>query len=305
MPTPSIPHLGGDAKHSLVCPACDANASSDRPLRGYPTAICCQCEHRFVTQLATPSQITQHVEATYGDEYFQGGGAGYADYAAEAALLRRHGQRYGHRLARHVTPGRLLDVGAAAGFLMEGYHEAGWHCVGVEPNATMAADGQSRGIDVRHAMFEHFTMSTDEPLFDAVAMVQVLPHFMEPAAALDVARAVTRPGGLWLIETWNRRSVVARLRGEHWHEYSPPSVLHWFTHQSLDALVGRFGGVRIERGRSRKRIAASHAKSLLRERGRDSAVDRALYGILRLIPERLTLPYPGDDLFFSIYRFNG
>ena len=121
---------------------------------------------------------------------------------------------------------------------MEGYHEAGWHCVGVEPNATMAADGQSRGIDVRHAMFEHFTMSTDEPLFDAVAMVQVLPHFMEPAAALDVARAVTRPGGLWLIETWNRRSVVARLRGEHWHEYSPPSVLHWFTHQSLDASVG-------------------------------------------------------------------
>lgn len=132
--------------------------------------------------------------------------------------------------------------------------------------------------------------------------MQVLPHFVEPAAALHIARRCTAAHGLWLIETWNRRSIAARLRGETWHEYSPPTVLHWFTPRSLDRLVARFGGTLLERGRPNKRIAAGHAKSLLRGRANDGAIDRCLYHLANLIPDRLTLPYPGDDVFFSIYR---
>ena len=64
--------------------------------------------------------------------------------------------------------------------------------------------------------------------YDAVSMIQVLPHFIDPKRAMAVVTKVLKPGGLLLIETWNRDSWTARLFGKNWHEYSPPSVLHWF-----------------------------------------------------------------------------
>lgn len=236
-----------------ACPTCAAAAKADRALRGYATATCGACGHRFVTSRPVPEHAGEHVAEVYGDDYFHGGGAGYTDYAAEAELLRRHGAACAKQLGQHSQPGRLLDVGAAAGFLMEGYADHGWSCVGVEPNAAMGAAARARGLDVRTSTFESFCDEPSAAAFDVVAFVQVLPHFVEPAEALRIARVCTRPGGLWLVETWNRRSFVARCRGERWHEYSPPSVLHWFTPESLDALVAQFGGARIERGRPHPR----------------------------------------------------
>jgi hypothetical protein len=53
---------------------------------------------------------------------------------------------------------------------------------------------------------------------------------------LDRVYKVPR-GRAWIIETWNRDDWVARLLGRHWHEYSPPSVLHWFNPDGLRRLV--------------------------------------------------------------------
>jgi len=78
------------------------------------------------------------VARIYDDDYFQGGKAGYPDYLAEADLLRCHGRWYGRLLAKYMQPGRVLDIGAAAGFILQGFQDCGWKGNGVEPNQRMA-----------------------------------------------------------------------------------------------------------------------------------------------------------------------
>jgi hypothetical protein len=125
-------------------------------------------------------------------------------------------------------------------------------------------------------------------------MVQVVGHFFDLRRAFEAAAALTRPGGLWLIEAWDYGSAPARLLGSRWHEYSPPSVVHWFTRESLARTVGRFGFREIGHGRPQKRIALSHAKSLL--------AFKAPW-LAKLVPSvEVSLPYPTLDVFYGVYR---
>ncbi len=263
---------------------------------GYPIRSCTNCGHRY----AEFDAAANHVAQVYDDSYFNAGGAGYANYLAEAQLLREHGERYGRILARWRQPGRILDVGAAAGFLLDGFRAAGWSVTGVEPNAAMGAYARAElGIDVRVGTLETFA---DTEKFDAIAMIQVVAHFFDLRQAFERAGALVERGGLLLVETWNRESLTARMLGKHWHEYSPPSVLHLFSPADLGALARQFGFEPLARGRPRKFILGSHAKSLLTFKAGESSLGKVMRALGNVIPDGTRIPYPAEDLFWSLYR---
>ena len=60
----------------------------------------------------------------------------------------------------------------------------------------------------------------DEEQFDLIAMLQSMMHFVRPAARVQAAAGLTKPGGFWLVEAFNPRSITARLMGKHWHDYN-------------------------------------------------------------------------------------
>lgn len=124
----------------------------------------------------------------------------------------------------------------------------------------------------------------------------------QPRRALRSAAQMTKPGGFCLIETWDRRSYTARSMGNAWHEYSPPSVLHWFSRNGLAKLVSEFGLSEVARGRPRKWIRASHAKAVARGASRASALSRILSIVVATIPDHLTVPYLGDDVYWVLYK---
>jgi len=259
---------------------------------------CGDCLHQFVALAVS----RDHVSTTYDDAYFSGGGAGYADYLAEEALLQRSGRQYAMLLARHLRVGRLLDVGSAAGFVLAGFVDRGWRGTGLEPNARMAEHARSvLSLDVRTTTLEEFDTTSEEP-FDVVSMIQVIAHFHNLRTAMDQARALTRPGGHWLIETWDNQSWTARLLGRHWHEYSPPSVLHIFSRASLVRLAADYGMTPVAFGRPRKRISGAHVKSLLAYKFGDDVVGRLERQAIRAVPDRMILPYPAEDLFWVLLR---
>jgi len=187
--------------------------------------------------------------------------------------------------------------------------EKGWHGVGIEPNATMAGHAcRELGLDVDVGSLEDFPSSLDpfrmtkDGRFDLVNWIQVLPHFVDPLMAMAKAADLTRDGGYWLIETWDCSSRVAKMAGPHWHEYSPPSVLHWFTPASVAAMAGEYGFRQVAKGRPKKRISVGHARSLMREKLRESVIGSPLLTLSRLLPDSLTLPYPSFDLFWILLR---
>ena len=141
-----------------------------------------------------------------------------------------------------------------------------------------------------------------DTLFDLVIMIQVLAHFVDPRAALKVADSITQPGGFWLVETWNRESLTARLFGKYWHEYSPPSVLHWFSSGGVSKLASEFGFRELGHGRPNEWISGRHAKSLIHQRFENSHLNLPITSLMRLLPDRVNLPYPAEDLFWMVFQ---
>lgn len=280
----------------MTCVICYGATQRLFERNGFWIHVCAACGHRAAEITAT----TSHVERVYGDSYFQGGGAGYPDYHAEARILRQRGRWYARLLRRYRPTGRVLDVGAAAGFVLQGLVDRGWSGRGVEANARMAAFARdSLGLDVVTGTLERLPVAEEH---DLVSMIQVVSHFVDPRKALEAAARHTVPGGHWLIETWNRESRTARLFGRRWHEYSPPSVLHWFSPHGLRRLAAEIGFREIARGRPPKWVGAAHAKSLLRSSLDASRGNRLITVAAGLIPDRVSIPYPGDDLFWALFE---
>ena len=280
----------------MHCPLCNTSSKQIFQAHGYWIRDCDKCNHRFA-ELHTGSD---HTKTIYADEYFQGGGVGYPDYLGEARILRNHGRRYGKILEKYLRPGTMLDVGAAAGFVLQGFMDCGWQGDGIEPNQAMAQYAQNElGLNVQAGALESLTKNRQ---YDLVSMVQVIAHFAELKTALQQAAAATKPDGYWLIETWNKDSFAAQMFGQNWHEYSPPSVLHWFSPDTLKTLAESFGFAEIARGRPSKWINGGHAKSLLQFKLQNLPLGKLAGKSLNLLPEYLPLPYLADDLFWMLLK---
>lgn len=284
---------------AVACPACEVVEPTRQLFQksGLWIEECKRCGHRF----AQAPDAALHVSMVYDDDYFQGGGAGYSNYLSEAKLLTAHGRRYGKLMKRFALPGRLLDVGAAAGFILQGLRTEGWDGVGVEPNAAMARHAREQlGLNVVASAFESFEPNE---AFDAISVIQVMAHFIEPRAAIEHLHRLLKPNGLVVVETWNVRSWSARLFGAGWHEYSPPSVLQWWSPETLGRLFDRCGFKSIASGRPQKWIELGHAKSLIRHKANEgSLVAKTMAGALSLVPDSWQVPYPSEDLFWAVYQ---
>ena len=294
--------LSDSSVQTFRCQACPADRKTQSvfEIDDYRIVDCQHCGHRFVENPISAA----HVDDVYSDGYFtDGAAAGYVDYLSEGEMLRKRGQTYAEVINRHTQAGRMLDVGAAAGFLLKGFMDRGWQGEGVEPNGTMARYGNEQlGVKITHSPVEAFR--SEQP-FELVSMIQVIPHFWNLNEALRILSDLTRPGGYWLIETWNKDSKMAKFFGKNWHEYSPPSVLHWFTPESLQTFAGQYGFEKVAQGRPGKKIQAHHAKSLVRYKLEGSALASPARLMMRLIPDKLTIPYPAEDLFYMVLRKQG
>jgi 2-polyprenyl-3-methyl-5-hydroxy-6-metoxy-1,4-benzoquinol methylase len=281
---------------NFSCPLCGQSSQRWIQQYGYWIRDCYGCGHRFTELQANLG----HVTAVYGDNYFNGGGAGYPNYVAEAHLLRQHGYRYAKLLKRYMQPGRMLDVGTAAGFVLQGFCDGGWQGQGIEPNPAMA-DYAQQALNLRVCVGTLEQLEGTET-FKLVTMIQVVAHFFDLQQAFAAASQHTQSGGFWLIETWNYKSWIARLLSAHWHEYSPPSVLHWFSPSRLAQFAAQYGFKEIDRGRPAKFVSGAHAKSLLHYKLKQLPAAEVLLKAIATIPDHWLIPYPAEDLFWMLLQ---
>ncbi len=282
-----------------MCPICNGAPDPLFQKGGHWILECEECGHRFTNVKKSEG----HVKRVYGADYFAGEGVGYPNYLGDRELRISQGRRYARLMNRYMQPGTIFDVGAAAGFILKGFEDEGWSGEGVEPNPEMAEHARNNlELVVETGILEQLEPSKQ---YDVVSFIQVIAHFIDPQRALRVAKDIVKPGGYWLFETWDKDSWTARILGNSWHEYSPPSVLHWFSPDTLSELVGQFGLEEIALGRTMKWIRPAHARSIGQHELNKTLAGKLVSVAAGLIPERMSLPYFADDLIWALYKSPG
>ncbi len=117
-------------------------------------------------------------------------------------------------ITAQTGPGRILELGCAAGHLLQQMQGRGWQCWGIDLSRTSLADAATRV----EAHLHRGTIDDFEPPlegFDCIAAFDILAHLVDPVATISRAAQMLRPGG-WLIlstvnEGWPLVPVFRRL----------------------------------------------------------------------------------------------
>jgi SAM-dependent methyltransferase len=215
----------------VVCGRHDA-----RPLyavNGFDVVVCeCGLARTILPDGFDPASI-------YTESYYQGGHKdGYADYEASGDELRHEFRRIVEALERHVSSGRLVELGCAFGFFLEEARATFTTC-GVEISDHARKICEQRGLDVVREATPEFLASRGP--FDAAVMLDVLEHMRDPGEILDRLHATMRPGAQLVVTTGDYGSLLARVMGRRWRLMTPPQHLWFFAPRTVTALLERHG----------------------------------------------------------------
>jgi 2-polyprenyl-3-methyl-5-hydroxy-6-metoxy-1,4-benzoquinol methylase len=144
------------------------------------------------------------------------------------------------RLPHLGARGRLLDVGCAAGFLLEEARRQGWEVRGVELSRDLGEYARAHfGLDV---FVGELTEAGLRPAsFDVVTVIGTIEHVLDPRGLLRECCRVLVPGGLLVVLTENLENAIVRYLPRAWNGFMPPEHLYHFTPETLSRLLGEFG----------------------------------------------------------------
>jgi 2-polyprenyl-3-methyl-5-hydroxy-6-metoxy-1,4-benzoquinol methylase len=226
--------------------SCGLCGCEERELRfedpPFSVVRCRDCGLVYVTPRLHDASLIEHV---YDEGYWTSTAAkerGYTDYRADAPLYMRTYRRRLPVVRRYFQePGRVLDVGCAAGYFLRVMQEEGWDVTGLEPSAEIRATAQQElGADRVQA-----DLLTEAPFppgsFDFVTFWDVIEHIPDFGDALVRARELLAPGGKLLVETQNVRSLAARVLGRRWQHYKHAEHIYHFDEATIRAALERAG----------------------------------------------------------------
>jgi 2-polyprenyl-3-methyl-5-hydroxy-6-metoxy-1,4-benzoquinol methylase len=206
----------------------------DGPFR---VIACKLCGHVYVN----PRLSAERLHEMYQEEYWTSERAkefGYSQYLEERELYERTYLRRSETIERYKRqPGRVLDVGCAAGFFLRVMSQKGWDTTGVEISAPMVDYATKLlGLPAVH-QGDLFSVDLEPESFDVITMWDVIEHLENPIEHLQAAHRLLHRNGILVIETQNVRAPFARLLGRKWQHYKHEEHLYHFHPESLDRLL--------------------------------------------------------------------
>jgi SAM-dependent methyltransferase len=144
------------------------------------------------------------------------------------------------RIGDFKKPGRMLDIGCAAGYMLDAARGLGWEVAGVEPSPAMRERTRK---ELKCRVYE----SLDEALaagsqrYECVMMFEVIEHLEDPIAAMRKVRELLVPGGLIALSTPNCESpgAPAGLPLDIW--FAPPAHVSYFGARTLVSCMRQAG----------------------------------------------------------------
>jgi 2-polyprenyl-3-methyl-5-hydroxy-6-metoxy-1,4-benzoquinol methylase len=126
------------------------------------------------------------------------------------------------QLRRHVSGGRLLEIGPAYGLFAYLAKQSGFDVSVMEMDSRCCAFlRETVGVDVIESA--DTVGSLDKlPPFDVIVLWQVIEHLLDPWSVLAAAAKRLRPGGVLILDTPNPRAFQFRVLGRFWTHIDAP-----------------------------------------------------------------------------------
>lgn len=142
-----------------------------------------------------------------------------------------------HRIKRFKTNGRLLDVGAGSGILVEQALALGYDASGVEPSESLSESAQKLKLPV---ITGTLPLPTLQHPFDVVTLIDVIEHVDQPLAMLEEVSKCLRQDGICILVTPDVSSFAAHImRGKWWHYRL--AHIGYFDRKTLQQLTASTG----------------------------------------------------------------
>ncbi len=245
----------------------DFGATTDR-FQNYGRIVrCLDCGHVFTN----PRPAAPELLDGYGSCVDQ-------EYLAESSSRSINAHLSLNTIKRFVRSGRLVEAGASVGYFLNAAR-ADFEVTGLEPSRWACDIARERfKLDMRQEPVAGLDKFPAESL-DVVAMIDVVEHLADPAAAAAGAARALKPGGLLYLVTPDIASLSATLLGGYWWGLRPAHI-HYFSRASLGRLLAA-AGFEVVGAASFGRIF-SYGYWASRVRHYPAPVHKTLTGLIRL-----------------------
>jgi 2-polyprenyl-3-methyl-5-hydroxy-6-metoxy-1,4-benzoquinol methylase len=255
------------------CVVCGSSLLPALRKDGFDLVSCRNCGMLMRARLPARDELAE----IYAPEYFKASAEdpadGYADYLGDAERHRETARRRLSLIDRFApSRGRLLDVGAAAGFFVDEAIGVGWDAEGIDIAAQVVEWGQ-RELDVPLRVAEVSDVQ-EHGTFAAVTMWDYIEHSLDPAGELARSNELLADDGIVALSTGDLDSVAARVSRSRWHLLTPRHHNFFFSASTLVRLLDRSGFEVVWLGHPGARYSLAHLAYKL-DRGARTAVTAA------------------------------
>jgi dolichyl-phosphate beta-glucosyltransferase len=227
-----------DDRTEHPCPLCgEADFEPVVAKDGFRMVACRGCRLWYLNPMPSEALLA----SLYDRDYFANSdslSAGYENYGTRGEDFR---EAFAHRLASlpsRVAGGRLLDVGAGFGYLLDAAQGKFSECWAVERSPDAVEVLQGKGTVRRGTLAE---VDLPDSYFDVVSLQDCLEHFRDPREALMRIREVLRPGGCVLLVTPNTDSLLAKFQRRSWVSLKFPEHVVLFQRATLTRILEEAG----------------------------------------------------------------
>jgi len=251
-------HAGMPDTAERPCEICGGSAFAPRfEKAGHRYVRCGSC----ALERIHPPPSDADLDAIYGRQYYDAWGL--ADASSQVGDIKRATFRRVIAAAGALPRGaKVLDCGAATGFLMEVAAEMGLDPYGIELSA-FGARAIAERFGAGH-VFEGQLEAARFPAlgpapFSAVFMCDYLEHVRDPAGVLRSAATWLQPDAPLVISTPRLGSFTQRCMGPGWTHYKTEH-LYYFTPDNLRLLLERSGFRQARCGPAWKTLTLDYAR---------------------------------------------
>ncbi len=146
------------------------------------------------------------------------------DYEASRTERAKQAQRILQTISTHRSSGKLLDIGAGSGILVEEAQKLGYIAEGVEPSKWLCNQAVERGLPVHHGTFPHVNIN---PPYEVVTLIDVIEHVSNPVELLKSIHPIMAADGIGVVVTPDVSSLAARIMGYRWWHYRTAHIVYF------------------------------------------------------------------------------